>query len=256
MMESVYVTWDLPGHSATRPYSAVRTMSPILTIRPDLTKPVPETVLIVTDSFGSSLNPHKKFESEGKLALAETLASAGHRVSVLYTEYNSDDHSAFKTAQKNMAAQGITLTRYLPRVADNISSRLEPTGVFYGENIQVEALSYEVYQFIIHQPDQFAVVHFSAVSGAGYYTLLAQQQGLICSETKYVLGVDNLAPGSIETMNQGDPENYVVTNANTLKKDFMMEKTIEWAVRRVNHSLIHTYIHTPGYHCIVQQVPF
>jgi hypothetical protein len=98
----------------------------------------------------------------------------------------------------------------------------------YGEENPIETKSYEVYQYIIRQSDQFAIVHFTAESGAGYYTLLAQKQGLICSSGKFVVSIGNLAPGSLEMIEKG--ADHVISDVNTLKLDYIVQKTVEMAV--------------------------
>ena len=110
--------------------------------------------------------------------------------------------------------------------------RLEPLGVNFGDTTKVEALSYEVYQFIINQPEQFEIVHFDANSGAGYYTILAQKQGLICSETRFVASLDGLNPSEIERLTKGSVEtkDHVITDVNALKKDYIVQKSVELAV--------------------------
>jgi hypothetical protein len=112
------------------------------------------------------------------------------------------------------------------RVAYN-PPRLETTGINYGAENPVETKSYEVYQYLLHQPNQFATVHFTAESGAGYYTILAQNQGLICSKSKFVVSIGNLAPGNLEQLEKGD---HVISDVTTLKKDYIVKKTVELAV--------------------------
>jgi hypothetical protein len=83
----------------------------------DLTEPVANTILLVTDHFGTSLNPAQTFEAESTKALAVKLSAAGYKVSVLYTgdlNYESSSGSlAFKKVAQDMAAHGIQLSRYI-----------------------------------------------------------------------------------------------------------------------------------------------
>jgi hypothetical protein len=83
----------------------------------DLTEPVANTVLLVTDHFGASLNPEKQFEAESTQALAIQLNAAGYKVSVLYTgeiaDVSSSGSQAFQNVARDMNAQGIQLTRYV-----------------------------------------------------------------------------------------------------------------------------------------------
>lgn len=74
----------------------------------DLTDPVADTILLVTDHFGSSLNPAHKLEAKDTQELALKLAEAGYRVSVLYT---GDETRMYQKVARQMSAKGITLSR-------------------------------------------------------------------------------------------------------------------------------------------------
>lgn len=181
----------------------------------ELADPLPNSVLIVAEKFGS-LNPKKEFESESSYLLAKNLKESGYAVYVLYT--GSEEAPMFSRYQSELQANGISISR----LYDN------PSGLSYGANHPVEERSYEVYQYILRSPDQYSVVHFSATSGSGFYTLMAQKQGLICSKTKFVVGIDSLTPSEIEVIERNDPE-YVVTEINTLKLDYVQRKSAEMA---------------------------
>lgn len=123
------------------------------------------------------------------------------------------------------------LNIYLSRIRlDSVKS-----GLPFGTN-PLEERSYEVYQYLIHLPNQFSVVHFSAASGTGYYTLLAQSQGLICSKSTFVVGLDRLPPSEVEMLESNDP-NHVVVDLDTLKLDFLLRKSAELAVKSFSHKL-------------------
>ena len=102
------------------------------------------------------------------------------------------------------------------------------TDVNYGSN-PIESRSFQVYQYLLNNPVQYSIVHFSASSGAGFYTLTAQRQGLICSKSKFVVSANTLPAGAIETL-LANNAGYVVTDLNTLKKDYVYQKSVEMAV--------------------------
>ena len=111
-------------------------------------------------------------------------------------------------------------------------SRPSEVGVLLGPN-PLERRSYEVFHYLKTRTPGFSVVYFSASSGAGYYTLEAQKQGLICPKTKFVVGLDRFTKGSLEKLEAGDEE-YTVTDVKTLKLDFLHQRSVELAVRGIN----------------------
>jgi hypothetical protein len=76
---------------------------------------------------------------------------------------------------------------------------------------------------------RYSHVYFTASSGAGYHTLLAQSQGLLCTKTSYIVGMDSLTPGAIERIESDDP-NYMPLQPATLKNDYLSRKSVELAV--------------------------
>ncbi|KAJ3217598.1 hypothetical protein HK099_005400 [Clydaea vesicula] len=177
----------------------------------DLNDPTPNSVLIVTESIGD-LNLNQAVEAESTSSLAFHLVRAGFQVSVLYV---GTETPMFWKFQRDLRVEGVSLIR------------LPSLGLSFGEN-PTEERSYEVYQYLIRQQKQYATVHFTAHSGTGFYTLMAQKQGLICSKTKYIVQVDRLPPGDTKTIEMNDP-NFVVTDLNTLKLDYITLKSVEYA---------------------------
>jgi hypothetical protein len=106
---------------------------------------------------------------------------------------------------------------------------LPSSGAKFSSN-EVEKKSYDVYQYLIGSGASYSHVIFTSTGGVGYYTLLAQSQGLLCSKTKYIVGIDSLPLGIKERIESGDSK-YESTNSVTLKKDFFSQKSIELAVR-------------------------
>lgn len=81
------------------------------------------------------------------------------------------------------------------------------------------------------------MAYFNADSGEGFFTLLAQKQGLICSKTKFIVGVDALPAGDIEIIASSDPH-HIVSDVATLKLDYMHQKSAELAVTLYNFKKI------------------
>ena len=68
----------------------------------------------MTEHFGSSLNPEQTLEAKNKQTLAESLAAAGHQVTVLYTgdmSHNTGSQT-FKKVVEEMKVKGIQVSRY------------------------------------------------------------------------------------------------------------------------------------------------
>ncbi|KAJ3093166.1 hypothetical protein HK102_006082 [Quaeritorhiza haematococci] len=176
----------------------------------NLAEPVPNTVCIVAETFGP-LNPEHNPSGDSAASLAETLAANGYEVTVLYI---GTENPQFRTVAQDFRSRRVSLIS------------LPQTGLPFGTN-PVEQRSYEVYQYLIRR-EQFAFVYFDAADGAGYYTLLAQSQGLVCSQTKFILGVDKLPKGTVEMLESADPD-HLVTDTDTLKLDYVHQKTVELA---------------------------
>jgi GT2 family glycosyltransferase len=108
-----------------------------------------------------------------QVALAETLARAGHRVTLLQTEGTYGEGLSASYWRKFFAARGI----------DYI---LLPASI----NIPIEATeaccrSYETYLWL--KEEKFAAVHFPETHGIGFYSLLAKRQGLAFLQTRFCM---------------------------------------------------------------------
>jgi GT2 family glycosyltransferase len=108
-----------------------------------------------------------------QVALAETLAQAGHRVTLLQTEGAYGEGLSASHWRQFFAARGI----------DYI---LLPASI----NIPIEATeaccrAYEAYLWL--KEKNFAVIHFPETHGIGFYSLLAKRQGLAFFQTRFCL---------------------------------------------------------------------
>ncbi|KAJ3406769.1 hypothetical protein HDU80_010452 [Chytriomyces hyalinus] len=177
----------------------------------DTLKSKPETICLVIESFGS-LGSTSNIQGQGQAnaELALSLAKSGYTVTVLYTGI---DNPQFTSVASMFSRKGIAVTR------------LTATGLDFGEN-SLESKSYAVYQHILQLPSQFSHVYFEASSGTGYYTLLAQSQGLFCTDTVFINGIDALTVDAAGRIDSGD-DTFIVTDKESLKRDFLMRKSVE-----------------------------
>ncbi|KAI8809738.1 hypothetical protein BJ742DRAFT_770877 [Cladochytrium replicatum] len=169
------------------------------------------SILFVLESFGP-INPTSDPGSLSFSYLAEQLAEEQFDVSVLYI---GAPNPQFGKIAAQYARKRIHLIQ------------LPTSGLAFG-NALVEKRAFDVFQFLKTRVPAFKVVYFTSFSGAGYYTLLSQRQGLFCSSTKFIVGLDSLWQSEIEKLDSGDPE-YVATDVDTLKFDYVQKKSVELA---------------------------
>ncbi|KAJ3097280.1 hypothetical protein HDU97_004965 [Phlyctochytrium planicorne] len=169
-----------------------------------------KSVCLVADEFGF-LGDSVDGRGHSQAEFAISLSRRGYEVTVLYVGTESEQFSqlAGKFASKNV----------------NII-QLPSSGVAFGET-NIQTRSYDVYQFLLRNR-QFGHVIFTANSGTAYFTLQAQKQGLLCSETRFTVTMDGLSKGVQERVESGDSD-YQPVNINTLKSDFLAQKSIEMA---------------------------
>ena len=93
----------------------------------------------------------------------------------------------------------------------------------------VEEKSFAAYYYLRTLPTSFSAVIFSSASHTGFYTIISDHQGLLQQDTKYILNVDDFSEKDVELASF--PMNtHVVSDTNTLKKDFMFKETIRLVV--------------------------
>ncbi|KAJ1565640.1 hypothetical protein HK405_011912, partial [Cladochytrium tenue] len=146
------------------------------------------------------------------LELAQTLSGTGYAVTVV--PLGAAD-AAVKALSATLAADAVAV------------KRLPSTSVGFGERA-LEERAYDVYQFLAHAPRAFEHVVFSAASGAGYYTLLAQSQGLLASGSNFVVTVDSFPRAHHHAQDPADKDSFVA-DIDALKLDFMQQKSAELA---------------------------
>lgn len=92
----------------------------------------------------------------------------------------------------------------------------------------LEYRSHSVHQYI-RSHREWGTIHFTSSSGAGYFTLLAEHQGIECLNATFIVGLDILPKSTIQILESGNPQ-HLVTDLSILKLDFMQQKSIEYAV--------------------------
>ena len=110
-------------------------------------------------------------------SLAETLAAAGHSVTVLFTGWEDGTGLAFSRWVQHYRDRGITLER-LPQ---HSGKRIET-----GHRHAIRA--YEAYRWLRERDGSFDVVHFPEVLGHGYYAVEAKRLGAAFARTTIVVG--------------------------------------------------------------------
>ena len=126
--------------------------------------------------------------------LAETLAKAGHTVTLLYTlgdYYENKDEAYWR---KHFAAKAITFIP-VPEVTD----------------VRVDAAPYvakpyATYRWLAERQDQFDIIHFHEWRGYSFYCVLAKQQGLAFQNVTLCVGTHSptlwLKAGNFEFTDQ------------------------------------------------------
>ncbi|KAJ3213389.1 hypothetical protein HDU67_002921 [Dinochytrium kinnereticum] len=170
----------------------------------------PKSVCMVVENFGF-MGDARDGRGHSQAELAMSMSRRGYEVTVLYV--GAENGQLARMAEK-FAERRVTIIQ------------LPSTGVNLGKQ-SVETVSYEVYQYLLRTP-AFSHVIFTASSGTAYYTLQAQKQGLLCSNTRFIVGVDSLSKGAQERIESGDPEYHPVA-VDTLKNDFLTQQSIEMA---------------------------
>ncbi|KAJ3246689.1 hypothetical protein HDU78_006439 [Chytriomyces hyalinus] len=175
----------------------------------------PESVCLVLDNFGplgSESESGIQHLGQNNAELAALLVKSGYSVTILYT---GTENPQFSSVASRLSRKGITVTR------------LRATGLEFGDNFH-ESKSYAVYQHFMQSSSQYSHVYFESASGSGYYTLLAQSQSLFCTDTVFINGMESLTVDAAARIESGD-DRFIVTDLDSLKKDFLMRKSAELA---------------------------
>ncbi|MGE7415067.1 glycosyltransferase [Methylobacterium tarhaniae] len=147
-------------------------------------------------------------------ALAQTLAAAGHDVTLFYTSsfYESFDLEYWRTAYE---ANGVKL---IGLNSENTPPLHKSVTIYDEDNL---ARSYRVYQYF--KNTQFDLIHFVDYIGLGYYTALAKSQGLCLHNTQ--IAVTTHSPTLWSRLANAAP----VDDISFMVRDRMEKRLIELA---------------------------
>lgn len=141
-------------------------------------------------------------------SLAQTLADAGHDVTLLYTLSNHTENQSIEYWIDHYAAMGIHFVPLPP----------PPSGV--GGTMPL-AITYSIYVWLKER--QFDIVHFPDWQGRAYYTCLAKRQGLAFAGTDICIGAHSPASWDREG------NEYFPTTLQQLETEFMERQAVEMA---------------------------
>ena len=148
-------------------------------------------------------------------ALAETLAQAGHRVTILF--FPSVDISESEAAPWINSYQKKGISFVLLRITKEISSAQKHL-------LRHAHRSLTVYEWLKKYPTRFDVLHFPEWSGIGYYSLLAHREGILLPDARFVVGVH-----SSTRWHQSYNDARIFRRQQDLETVFMEEESIRLA---------------------------
>lgn len=179
-------------------------------------------MLLVVDHFGPLDMEHEN--AIYYTTLAGFLARAGLRVTVMQTQPPGHQWDALVALY---GARGIALLA-VPRLA----------GLNFGTGRDVET-SYRVFRWLTDRREAaFEQVWLLSRSGAGYYMLQSQRQGLVCLGSHFVVAIDGLTEVRQEQLRKGysakgahaSPEAaLLVTEHGVLTREHMLQRSVEMA---------------------------
>ena len=148
-------------------------------------------------------------------ALAEILAQAGHRVTLLF--FPSIDFSESEAAPWIESYRGKGISFVLLKISKEIASGQK--------HLLRHALrSLTVYEWLKESPTRFDVLHFPEWSGIGYYSLLAHREGIFLPDSQFVVGVH-----SSTRWHQSYNDDRIFRRQQDLETVFMEEESIRLA---------------------------
>lgn len=180
-----------------------------------------KTVLLVVDHFGPLDMEHDN--AIYYTTLAGFLSKAGYKVTILQTTPPGHQWEALKTLYKG---RGIDLVS------------LPALGLGWENGPEVQR-SYEVFRYLVDKPGPaYELVFFLSPSGAGYYTMTNQRQGLVCLGSHFVVAIDGINEVRLEQYRKGlspkgiqaSPESsLLVTDEPMLTREWMLQRSVEMA---------------------------
>jgi glycosyltransferase involved in cell wall biosynthesis len=243
------VAWQLPHHLVGLPVSGVDFAAAhggqaILPVKPNEAilpvksgqaglpvlhdRPFPDFDQATTTAFASvcivSNEIMGPFKNGGigtsMTGLAETLAAAGHRVTVLYTGNIWTPDSGLRRWQKHYAALGIELAALTLDDMRSITGPLKDCGF---------GAPWLVYQYL--HANRFDVVHFNDCCGEGHLALAAKRLGLAFHETLLVVALHSPSQWVLE-LNQTLPADLLLTAYNYAERLSVRCADVLWSPSR------------------------
>lgn len=237
------VAWQLPHHLVGRPVSGVdfagspapRPADVAKTIEPTGNAPAkpidrpfphfdratasaPASVCIVTNEI---IGPFKNGGiGTSMTGLAETLAAAGHRVTVLYTGNIWNPDGSLHRWRKHYAELGIELAALALDDMRSITGPLRDCGF---------GAPWLVYRYL--RENSFDVVHFNDCCGEGYLALAAKRLGLALHETLLVVALHSPSQWVLE-LNHVLPANLLLAAYNYAERLSVRCADVLWSPSR------------------------
>jgi glycosyltransferase involved in cell wall biosynthesis/predicted O-methyltransferase YrrM len=213
------VAWQLPPHLVGLPISGVDFVPPARTTYPQLRdllvdgEPSKPSVCIVT---GELIGPFRNGGvGTAMTGLAETLADAGLRVTVLYTGAVWTPGVPLDKWRTHYAARGIDLVALTIAGMQSIAGPVKDRGF---------GIPWLVYRWLAEHP--FDVIHFNDTAGDGSLSLAAKKCGLafrdsllvvaLHSPSRWVLELNQILPSSLTLAAFDSAEKLSIASADLL----------------------------------------
>lgn len=147
-------------------------------------------------------------------ALAETLVSSGHSVTVLYLWGKTVQSGSFEKWKSFYASKNIDLVPLIP-------SRKYPLSV--AAKSKYVRISYDTYEWLQARQHDIDIIHFHEWHGPGYYTALAKHQGLDFHNTAIVTTIH--CPSLFFLSGSS----ILLSSMNYFVSDFLERKQVEYS---------------------------
>lgn len=158
--------------------------------------------------------------------LAAFLTRSGYRVTVMQTSPPGHQWDALRSLY---SGKGIDLVQ------------VPALGLDWENGMEVRK-SYEVFRYLTDRRDPaYELVFFLSQSGAGFYTLQSQRQGLVCLGSRFIVGLDGMTEVKRDQIRKGlaprgplSPDAYtspalLITDEGMLTREWMVRRSAELA---------------------------
>jgi hypothetical protein len=170
---------------------------------------------------------------EASLSLAKILTDGGYSVSLIIPH----DIKVGRDIARVLEESGIKLQRFVTNALT--FARLESSGLEFGEASSMQVNSYATMRYL-SETQPAAVVYFQT-AGLGYYTLQAQDQGLLDLQSRLIVLVDDLPHLTVKQM---VGERWM-DDTESIKDEYLARRAAELAVCII--LLLTRYLRKPLY---------